>query len=228
METKKSPKSNLEKYRSIFVLVGLVLSLLMVFKVVNITKADVNVEILDSSTDNVDDEMIVVSTKPEDIEPPPPKEELNREIIEVVENSEVEIKNAFDDFIDPLDDTVVFENIWENEQIDVKKEEKPIMFPEKNPEFPGGEEALLAYIAKNIEYPQLAIDNDVEGTVYLRFVVTKTGKVTEVQVTKSIDPLLDAEAKRVVKSLPDFKPGMQGGRPVSVWHNIPIVFKIEK
>jgi protein TonB len=62
--------------------------------------------------------------------------------------------------------------------------------------------------------------------VYLKFVVSAKGKVEQVQVTRGVDKLLDDEAVRVVKLLPDFKPGMQGGRAVAVWYSVPIVFKL--
>jgi protein TonB len=95
------------------------------------------------------------------------------------------------------------------------------------PEFiAGGEAGLRQFIAEHIEYPELAQENDIQGTVYIRFVVTKTGTIGDVQVVRGVDPLLDEEAVRVVKSLPKFKPGMQGGRPVPVWFSVPIVFQL--
>lgn len=98
---------------------------------------------------------------------------------------------------------------------------------EQMPNFPGGEAALLEYISANLKYPQSALEQGTQGTVMLRFVVTGTGDIGEVQILKGLDPDCDDEAKRVVKSLPKFNPGMQQGRPVSVWYTAPVRFVIE-
>lgn len=98
---------------------------------------------------------------------------------------------------------------------------------EQMPTFPGGEVALLEYICANLKYPQSALEQGTQGTVMLRFVVTSTGDIGEVQILKGLDPDCDDEAKRVVKSLPKFSPGMQQGRPVSVWYTAPVRFVIE-
>lgn len=98
---------------------------------------------------------------------------------------------------------------------------------EQMPTFPGGEDALLRYISEHIKYPSVALEQGIQGTVMLRFVVTGTGEVGEVQVIKGLDPYCDREAKRVVASLPKFIPGKQQGRPVSVWYVCPVTFMIE-
>lgn len=98
---------------------------------------------------------------------------------------------------------------------------------EQMPNFPGGEEALMKFINEHIKYPQSALEQGTQGTVMLRFVVTGTGGIGEVQILKGLDPDCDDEAKRVVKSLPKFNPGMQQGHPVSVWYTIPVRFVTE-
>lgn len=98
---------------------------------------------------------------------------------------------------------------------------------EQMPNFPGGEEALMKFINEHIKYPQSALEQGTQGTVMLRFVVTSTGDIGEVQILKGLDPDCNNEAIRVVKSLPKFNPGMQQGRPVSVWYTIPVRFVIE-
>lgn len=98
---------------------------------------------------------------------------------------------------------------------------------EQMPNFPGGEEALMKFINEHIKYPQSALKQGTQGTIMLRFVVTGTGDIGEVQILKGLDPDCDNEAKRVVKSLPKFNPGMQQGRPVSVWYTTPVRFVIE-
>lgn len=105
-------------------------------------------------------------------------------------------------------------------------EPEPVIRVEEMPEFPGGEEALLRYIAENTSYPALAQEIGVQGRVFLRFVVTSTGKVSRVELLKGVDPLLDEEAMRVINTLPDFKPGKQNGIAVPVWFSVPVLFKI--
>ena len=98
---------------------------------------------------------------------------------------------------------------------------------EQMPEFPGGMEEMMKFLQQNIQYPANAAKNKVEGRVVLQFVVEKDGQIGEVKVARSVDPELDAEALRVVKSMPNFIPGRQDGKPVAVWYTIPISFKLQ-
>lgn len=98
---------------------------------------------------------------------------------------------------------------------------------EQNPVFPGGEAALLKYVAEHIRYPAMAQENNIQGRVVVQFVVTKTGSIGQVKVVRSKDPDLDREAVRVVKSLPKFTPGKMNGHAVNVWYTLPINFKLQ-
>ena len=98
---------------------------------------------------------------------------------------------------------------------------------EQMPEFPGGMEEMMKFLQQNIQYPASAAKNKVEGRVVLQFVVEKDGQIGEVKVARSVDPELDAEALRVVKSMPNFIPGRQDGKPVAVWYTLPINFKLQ-
>lgn len=95
------------------------------------------------------------------------------------------------------------------------------------PTFPGGEAALLKYVNSNIKYPSISQEQDVQGVVLLRFVVLEDGRVGDVVVQKSLDKHCDAEAIRVVKTLPRFIPGKQQGKAVRVWFTLPIRFVIQ-
>lgn len=94
------------------------------------------------------------------------------------------------------------------------------------PVFPGGQEALVAYLVKNIVYPQKAKEKGIQGVVLVSFTVTKTGKVADVKVKRGVDDLLDAEALRVIKGMPDWKPGEKDGQPVDVAMVLPVSFKL--
>ncbi|MCR5130790.1 MAG: M56 family metallopeptidase [Prevotella sp.] len=98
---------------------------------------------------------------------------------------------------------------------------------EKMPEFPGGMSELMNYLMKNVKYPKEAIDKGIEGRVIIQFVVAKDGSVINPRVVKSVSPELDAEALRVVKSMPNWKPGMQNDKPVNVKYTIPVSFRLQ-
>jgi len=98
---------------------------------------------------------------------------------------------------------------------------------EQMAQFPGGESELLKYISKNLIYPAKDLENNVQGKVVLRFVVSKTGLVNNVEIIRSLTPTSDNEAIRVVRSLPRFIPGKQNGVNVSVWYILPISYKLE-
>lgn len=126
-----------------------------------------------------------------------------------------------------------------------KKKEpvKPIMMPidgnselvdtdkiyeqvEEMPSFPGGSNALLSFIAANLEYPVVAQETGIQGRVIVKFVVEKDGRITDVEITRSVDPSLDREAMRIVKAMPKWKPGKLKGNCVRVKYTVPIVFRL--
>ena len=125
-------------------------------------------------------------------------------------------------------DSAASTNFSENNDISDNKEVPVYSAVEQMPEFPGGEEELMKYISRNIKYPTMAMENNIQGRVVVQFVVTKTGKIGEVKVVRSKDPDLDKEAVRVVKSLPNFIPGKMNGQAVNVWYTLPITFNIEE
>ncbi len=99
---------------------------------------------------------------------------------------------------------------------------------ENQPEFPGGMEALMKYLGENIRYPVEAMINKTEGRVIANFLINKDGAISDVNVVRSVDPLLDAEAVRVLSLMPNWKPGMQRGEAVNVRFTIPVVFRLKK
>lgn len=118
---------------------------------------------------------------------------------------------------------VVAEEVQEKDEADAE----PFVVVEEMPMFPGGEAALLQYIAEHTQYPEVAKENNVQGKVIVRFCVTSKGGVDKVSILKGVDPELDKEAIRVVQTLPAFKPGKQGGKPVPVWYMVPINFTLK-
>ena len=106
------------------------------------------------------------------------------------------------------------------------KEPEIFAIAEEMPEFPGGVSALMFYLSKNIRYPALAVENNVEGTVIVTFVVSKSGQIISPTISRGIGNGCDEEALRVIQSMPNFTPGKQRGKNVSVQFSIPVKFKL--
>ena len=98
-------------------------------------------------------------------------------------------------------------------------------FPYTYPSFPGGQEALLQFLKENVQWPDT--EADVLGRVIVSFVVETDGSLSGIKVVKSLDPLFDKEALRVVKSMPKWIPGTQNGQPVRIRYTIPVIFRPE-
>ena len=214
MEAKKNPEVNLERKRGLFLQIGLVVSLLLIlvaFEYKSYEKTDYSLGQL--QMDDLEEEIIPITkqeVKPPPPPPPPP------EVIEIVED-EVEIENEIE-----IEDT----ESDEDEEIEIEEEddEEFFMVVENMPEFPGGDLGLMKYIQKHVKYPAIAKEYNITGKVYVSFIVDKSGKVTNVKIVRGVDKNLDAEAVRVVKSLPKYKPGKQRGKAVRVMFTIPINF----
>tara|TARA_B100000900_G_scaffold245696_1_gene208938 strand:- start:26115 stop:26768 length:654 start_codon:yes stop_codon:yes gene_type:complete len=216
MEIKKNPKVDLEKKRSLYLQIGFIIALLLVyvaFEYKNYDKSNYNLG--DLNLDDLEEEIIPI-TKQEQKPPPPPPPPP--EIIEIVED-EVEIEEELE-----IEDT----ESDEDEIIEIEEEDDDefFMVVENMPEFPGGDLGLMKYIQKNVKYPPIAKEYNITGKVYVQFIVDKSGIVTNVKVVRGVDKNLDAEAVRVVKSLPKYKPGKQRGKPVRVMFTIPINFTL--
>ncbi len=107
-------------------------------------------------------------------------------------------------------------------------EEPRFSIVDEMPEYPGGEVALHKHIATSVQYPASASENELEGRVYVSFVVNSKGKVEKVKVVRGVDPALDDEAMRVIEEMPAWKPGYQNGEPVNVEFTVPISFSMQK
>ena len=95
------------------------------------------------------------------------------------------------------------------------------------PEYPGGDQAMMDFVAKNVQYPQEARDKEISGRVLVSFIVEKDGSIADVKVVKGIGGGCDEEAVRVVKAMPKWKPGKDKGKPVRVSYMMPFTFKLQ-
>jgi protein TonB len=166
-------------------------------------------------------------------EPPKPAviTEQNRYTPPVVVDDTVQITNTLA-INDILNDSVKNRNVndiisvTENPEQVIPVEKEPEVIVKEMPVFPGGEKALLSFISQNLKYPDEAIRNNLFGKVIIKFAVAADGSVRRIEVLRSINPLLDQEAVRVISMLPKWKPGKQNGVPVAVWYFVPVSFEI--
>jgi protein TonB len=122
-------------------------------------------------------------------------------------------------------DIVIEEPREETKAVEIQKEEI-FMAVEQAPAYPGGMGELSKFLQRNLKYPRQASTNNIEGSVYVQFVVDSHGKISDVKILKGVGYGCDEEAERVVKAMPAWAPGKQGGRAVSVRYSLPIKFKL--
>lgn len=190
----------------------------------------------------------------EAVQEPEPEEALPEEILNTIKDTEIaiaadnevteditskdEVKEStaaagastFDQGTDNLEvvRTHKDEIIVEEKKPEPPAKEEVFTAVEQMPQYPGGEAALLQYVASHIKYPTMAAENNIQGRVVVKFVVKKDGQVGDVVVLRGKDPDLDKEAVRVVKTLPKFVPGKMNGQAVAVWYTLPINFKLQQ
>lgn len=114
----------------------------------------------------------------------------------------------------------------EGEEV-IEQSDKVFEVVDEMPSFPGGQSALFDFMAKNIKYPEVAEDNGIQGRVLVTFIVKKDGSLSDVRVAKSVDPSLDKEAVRIIKSMPKWNPGIHRGRYVNVKFTVPVTFRLQ-
>ena len=114
----------------------------------------------------------------------------------------------------------------EDQQI-VEEKMEPFLVVEQMPDFPGGEAELYRYLEKNMKFPAMARESGVTGTVYIKFVVGKDGKISNITLLRGIGAGCDEEAMRVISGMPAWKPGKQNGVTVPVWFTLPIKFTLQ-
>ena len=124
------------------------------------------------------------------------------------------------------EDAIDIADLKDNKEV-IQEETKPYVAVEQMPEYPGGTTELLKYISEHLKYPVLAAEQGIQGSVTIRFVVSPTGEVTDVEILRKLDPSCDKEAIRVIKSLPKWMPGKQNGRAVPVYFTVPVRFKLQ-
>jgi protein TonB len=227
MEVKKTDKANLEKNRGLFLQLGYVVVLGLVLLAFEWGTRPAELGGLGQLEDLDLEEEIIPITRQNQPPPPPPPPPQTTEVINIVEDDvEIEDELILDDTEADMDTEIdIVEFDVEEEEID---EEEVFFLVEDMPTFQGQDkDAFRTYIQQNLKYPVIAQENGVSGRVFVQFDINGKGEVTNIVVVRGVDPSLDKEAIRVVKSSPLWTPGKQRGRPVKVRFTFPIAFQLQ-
>lgn len=227
MEIKKNQRADVAKERGTSLMIGLVISLSIMFVALEWTQKD---EVLAADSypvvTFVPEDMIPITLPEKKTVPPPPAALAKADIIEIVkDDADVE-----DDIMASIEDNQEWLDPQEYDFPIIEPEPEPdeiFMIVEDQPEFPGGTAALLEYLKKNIKYPAICRENNIQGRVLVTFIVNKDGAIVEPEVVKSVNPSLDKEALRVISQMPNWKPGYQRGKPVRVKFTVPVNFQLK-
>jgi len=225
MEIKKSPKASLEDKKLLFTLMGLVMVLSMLYIGFEWTESEVKIyDVVDTSM-QAEEELEIMQTQQEVTPPPPPPAPDVVEVINVVED-DVIVESVEITTEDNKNAEVVIAAPVAVAQVE---EEDNVVFQvvETMPGFPGGDQALFKFLGENVKYPVIAQENGIQGRVICQFVVNKDGSIVDVEVVRPVDPSLDKEAIRVIKSMPKWSPGKQRGKAVRVKYTLPVNFKLQ-
>lgn len=228
MEIKKSEKASLENKRLLFVEIGLVFSLLVVYGAFEYSSKEKKDSGLVEETAVVEIEDMIPITQ-ETPPPPPeaPKIPILSDQIDIVDDN-IEIDNEFQSLEDNSNMGVdIIDYVEQAEEEAVEEEEVPFSIVEDKPKFQGGDaNDFSKWVNSHLEYPEIAKENGVQGKVFLQFTVGTDGKVSNVKVVRGVDPSLDKEAARVVASSPKWTPGKQRDRVVKVTYTFPVIFQL--
>lgn len=227
MEIKKSPKADLESKKSTFILIGLVVSLFVVWRVFEYKSYDKqSLDELQRTVEVIEEEMVEI-TKQEQPKPQPPAPKPQVTQIEIVDNEE-EIEDEIEIDAEVSQDEVI-EEYFAPAEIEEEEIVEAEIFKvvEVMPEFPGGAAKMMEYIQKNMKYPMMARESDIQGRVFVNFVVEPDGSISNVAVLRGIGGGCDEEAVRVVQSMPKWNPGKQRGTAVRCAFTVPIIFKLQ-
>lgn len=227
METKKSKRADLEPKKSIFLQIGIVVALGLTLAAFE-WESPVKQIVVTDNWETVGEDFIIKNTVIEDTKPAP--KPVSAPAINIVDNNDaVDNIVEIDMGINPEDEIPVY---TPPASIKLKEEESfaddtPFVSVQNMPEYPGGISALQAFLASNIDYPEIAARSGIEGTVYVNFVVERDGTVSNIRILRGINDDCNEEAERVIGLLAKWKPGNQQGKTVRVSFTIPVSFKLQ-
>ncbi|HJA96803.1 MAG TPA: energy transducer TonB [Candidatus Alistipes faecavium] len=226
MEIKKTPKADLQNKRSLLLEIGLVVSLALVILAFWYTPKEHKIEKLDLQTAIVEEEITEITRQ--DQKPPeaPKKVEVKviADLLQVVTN-DTKITTEVD-FAEFDDNTDFVQTVEVKEE--VVEEDQPFLIAETMPSFQGGDlNTFRAWVQQNVRFPQIALENGIQGRVVLSFVIEKDGRLTNIQVLQTPDRSLSEEAIRVLSKSPKWSPGKQRNQAVRVKYTLPVDFRVQ-
>lgn len=227
MEIKKNPKADLKNKRGLLLEIGLVISLLLVIVAFEYTPEEKRIEKVDLQTAIVEEQIVEITRQDQKPPEPPKKVEVKviADLLQVVTNdtkitTEVDF-TEFDEDVDVVQTVGVVEE-------EVVEEDQPFLIAETMPSFQGGDlNTFRAWVQQNVRFPQIALENGIQGRVVLSFVIEKDGRLTNIQVLQTPDRSLSEEAVRVLSKSPKWSPGKQRNQVVRVKYTLPVDFRVQ-
>ena len=227
MEPKKTVKADLEGKKLLFFQIGTITTLALLLIAFQWNTREVNTSSLGGLSEVIVETEIIPITRPEEIITPPPPPPQPSELLTIVED-DVDITDEL--IIADVEATSSTRIEFSKFNLPEEKEsEEPTLFflVEDKPKFVGGgPEDFRNWVVSNLDYPQIAAENGIQGTVYLSFVINKDGSVSDVAIVRGVDASLDREAMRIINMSPRWEPGKQRGNPVRVSFSLPVTFRL--
>lgn len=226
MEIKKSPKADLKNKRGLLLEIGLVVSLLLVIGAFSYTPEEKRIEKVDLQAPIVEEQIVEITRQ--DQKPPetPRKVEVKviSDLLQVVTNDTKIATNL--DFTEFDEDVEVVQTVPVEEE--VVEDDQPFLIAETMPSFQGGDlNTFRNWVQQSVKFPQIALENGIQGRVVLSFVIEKDGRLTNIQVLQTPDRSLSEEAVRVLSKSPKWSPGKQRNQVVRVKYTLPVDFRVQ-
>lgn len=226
MEIKKSPKADLQNKRGLLLEIGLVIALGLVIAAFAYTPKEHRIEKVDLNYAPVDGDITEITRQDQKPPEPPKKVEVKviTDLLQVVTNDTKIATNVdfaeFNDDVDVVQQVAVKEEVIEEETVFVRAETMP--------SFQGGDlNTFRTWVQTNVKFPQIALENGIQGRVTLSFVIEKDGRLTNIQVLQTPDRSLSEEAVRVLSKSPKWTPGKQRNQVVRVSYTLPVEFRVQ-
>lgn len=227
MTQKKSDRADLQNKRVLFTEIGCIVALALVYFGFEYSSAKIETAVLEDNGIMAEIEDMIAITY--DTPPPPPempKIPVLSDQIEIIED-DIEIENIIINLEDHKDLNVEIIDYIQVDEEEVEEDTLPFVMVEQKPKFNGGDaNEFSKWVNSRLQYPQICIENGRQGRVTLSFTIKADGSLSDVKVLRGVDPALDQEAVRVVKSSPKWTPGKQRDRAVAVSYTFPVIFQL--
>lgn len=226
MEKKKNERSDLQNKRLLFTEIGCILALAAVYFGFEYTTAEVRTAALEDAGTVVEVEDMIPITF--DTPPPPPAlpQIVLSDILDIVDD-DIEVDDEHILLPDDFDAPVLITDCFEIVEEEAEEETLPFILVEEKPKFNGKDANEFSWwVNQRLDYPQVCIENGVQGRVTLEFTIRADGSLSDIKVLRGVDPALDSEAVRVVQSSPKWTPGRQRDRAVAVTYTFPVIFRL--